>query len=77
VWQYVLVAAITAFIGGIAIRTVIAISRRQFLPRPPITPPITPPIAPSTAPESASHASPSPVAVSQPVLTRRLDNISH
>jgi len=35
VWQYVLIAAITALVGGIAIRTVIAISRHQFLPRPP------------------------------------------
>lgn len=34
VWQYVLIAAITALIGGIAVRTVIAISRRQLLPRP-------------------------------------------
>ncbi len=35
VWQYVLIAVITALIGGIAIRTVIALSRHQFLPRPP------------------------------------------
>jgi tellurite resistance protein len=54
-WQYVLIVAITALIGGIAIRTVIAISRRQLLPRPP---------APSTAPESASHPSPAPATVS-------------
>ena len=32
VWQYVLIAAVTALIGGIAIRTVIAISRHQLLP---------------------------------------------
>jgi tellurite resistance protein len=34
VWQYVLIAAITALVGGIAIRTVIAISRHQLLPHP-------------------------------------------
>lgn len=47
VWQYVLTAAITAFIGAIAVRTLIAIGRRQLLPRTP-------------APERAS-ASPTPV----------------
>jgi tellurite resistance protein len=30
-WQYVLAAALTAFIGAIAIRTVIALSRHQYL----------------------------------------------
>jgi tellurite resistance protein len=49
VWQYVLIAAITALIGGIAIRTVVAISRRQLLPRPST--------APAKATESASPAS--------------------
>jgi tellurite resistance protein len=39
-WQYVLAAAITAFIGGIAVRTVIAIGRHQFLPRPPAAAPV-------------------------------------
>jgi tellurite resistance protein len=48
VWQYVIAAAITAFIGGIAVRTVIAIGRRQLLPRPPAAPP--------SAPESVSPA---------------------
>jgi tellurite resistance protein len=38
IWQYVIIAAITAFIGGIAVRTVIAICRHQFLPHPPIAP---------------------------------------
>ena len=33
-WQYVLLAMITAFIGAIALRTVVAIARRQLLPRP-------------------------------------------
>jgi tellurite resistance protein len=50
VWQYVLIAAITALVGGIAIRTVIAIGRHQFLPRPPA--------APSAATGSASQGSP-------------------
>jgi tellurite resistance protein len=40
VWQYVLAAAITAFIGGIAVRTVVAIGRHQFLPRPPAAAPV-------------------------------------
>ena len=38
-WQYVLAAALTAFIGAIAIRTVIALSRHQYLPRPPAAAP--------------------------------------
>jgi tellurite resistance protein len=50
VWQYVLITAITALIGGIAIRTVIAIARHQFLPRPQP--------APSAATGTAGHASP-------------------
>jgi tellurite resistance protein len=50
VWQYVLIAAITALVGGIAIRTVIAISRHQFLPGPQP--------APSPATGSAGQASP-------------------
>jgi tellurite resistance protein len=49
VWQYILIAAITAFIGGIAIRTVVAIGRRQFLPRPPATPSTVPAAAASVA----------------------------
>jgi tellurite resistance protein len=49
VWQYVLIAAITAFIGGIAVRTVIAIGRHQLLPRPSA--------APSNATESPPPAS--------------------
>jgi tellurite resistance protein len=38
VWQYVLIAAVTALVGGIAIRTVIAISRDQLLPHQPAAP---------------------------------------
>jgi tellurite resistance protein len=38
VWQYTLIAAVTALIGGIAIRTVIAISRHQLLPHQPAAP---------------------------------------
>lgn len=34
VWEYVVVAAITTLIGSIAVRTVIAIGRGQFLPVP-------------------------------------------
>jgi tellurite resistance protein len=44
IWQYVLIAAVTALVGGIAVRTVIAIARHQLLPRPTATP-----AAPSTA----------------------------
>lgn len=43
-WQYLLIAAITVLIGGIAARTVIAIIRGQLLPAAP-TPPPTPPAA--------------------------------
>jgi tellurite resistance protein len=39
VGQYLVLAAITLLIGGIAIRTVVAISRRQLLPRPAATVP--------------------------------------
>ena len=45
IWQYVLIAAVTALVGGIAIRTVIAISRHQLLPRP-TTAPATPAAVP-------------------------------
>lgn len=38
VWQYLIVAAVTALVGGIAIRTLIAIGRHQLLPRPTATP---------------------------------------
>jgi tellurite resistance protein TehA-like permease len=34
VWEYVVVAAITTLIGSIAVRTTVAIARRQFLPNP-------------------------------------------
>ncbi|NMH77460.1 TDT family transporter [Pseudonocardia xinjiangensis] len=34
-YHYVVLAAITVFIGGIAVRTVIALGRHQLLPRPP------------------------------------------
>jgi tellurite resistance protein len=34
VWEYVVIAAITTLIGAIAVRTAIAIGRRQFLPLP-------------------------------------------
>jgi len=64
-WQYVLVAAITSFIGGIAIRTVIAIGRRQFLPRPP-APPSTAPQPASTQPAATQPAAtPTPAVASQ------------
>jgi tellurite resistance protein len=47
VWQYVLIAAVTALVGGIAIRTVIAISRHQLLPpNGPWTPPVSHTISP-------------------------------
>jgi tellurite resistance protein len=53
-WQYVLIAAITALVGGIAIRTVIAISRHQFLPRPPAAPPAATGSAGQAPPVSAT-----------------------
>jgi hypothetical protein len=34
VWDYVVISSITALIGSIAVRTAIAIGRRQFLPDP-------------------------------------------
>jgi tellurite resistance protein len=34
VWEYVVIAAITTLIGSIAVRTMVAIGRRQFLPVP-------------------------------------------
>ena len=40
VWQYVLVAAISLLIGGIAARTLVAIGRRELLPRPSIPVPV-------------------------------------
>jgi tellurite resistance protein len=54
IWQYVLVAAITALVGGIAIRTVIAIGRHQFLPRPPAAPAAATGSAGQTSPVSAA-----------------------
>lgn len=39
--SYLVLAAITALVGGIAIRTVIAISRRSLLPSPPSSPTAT------------------------------------
>ncbi|HEX4088316.1 MAG TPA: hypothetical protein VHZ33_06335 [Trebonia sp.] len=42
VWQYLIIAAVTALIGGIALRTVIAISRHQLLPHPTPAPAPTP-----------------------------------
>ncbi len=56
VWQYVLIAAITALIGGIAIRTVIAISRHQFLPHPtPQLPNGAAPTRPASLAETATR----------------------
>ena len=37
-WQYVVITAITLLVGGIAVRTVVAVARRQFLPTPPAAP---------------------------------------
>jgi tellurite resistance protein len=56
IWQYVLAAAVTVLIGGIAIRTAIAISRRQLLPRPQA--------APANASAIAAPASPASVTAS-------------
>jgi tellurite resistance protein len=49
IWQYVLAAAITAFIGGIAVRTIVAIGRHQLLPRPPAPPPAADAPAPAAS----------------------------
>jgi tellurite resistance protein len=35
VWLYLVLAAITLLIGGIGVRTLLALARGQFLPRPP------------------------------------------
>jgi tellurite resistance protein len=37
-WQWVLLALVTALVGAIAARTVVALARRQLLPRPPAPP---------------------------------------
>jgi hypothetical protein len=47
-WQYVLIVGVTALIGGIAVRTVIAISRHQLLPQ--LQPPPPNRAAPTAAP---------------------------
>jgi len=60
-WQYVIIAAVTALIGGIAIRTVIAIGRRQFLPHPPAAPASTPANS-GTSASAAATASPASTA---------------
>jgi tellurite resistance protein len=75
-WQYVVIAAVTILIGGIAGRTVIAIGRRQFLPRPPAAAAGAPPAAPeaSAAPpasaESPAASAESPAAASPASATR-------
>jgi tellurite resistance protein len=43
VWQYLVLAAITLLIGGIAARTVIALARRQLLPGPAAAPVVAEP----------------------------------
>ncbi|MEU2348745.1 hypothetical protein [Modestobacter sp. NPDC049651] len=56
-WQYVVVTAITLLIGGIAVRTVVALARRRFLPAPP-APPVAP-VGPGPAvPEPAGRRTP-------------------
>jgi len=55
IWQYFLIAAVSALIGGLAIRTVIALSRHQLLPRPSAEPP--------AAAQSANQAFPAAVTV--------------
>jgi tellurite resistance protein len=48
VYQDVVLAAVTLLVGGIAVRTAIALARRRFLPHP-----ATPATVPATAPESS------------------------
>ena len=50
VYEYVVLAAVTLLVGGIAVRTLLAIARRRFLPRPVATPAVA---AESPAPTSA------------------------
>jgi tellurite resistance protein len=38
VWTYLVLAAVTVLIGGIAVRTALALARRQLLPPPPAAP---------------------------------------
>jgi tellurite resistance protein len=57
-WQDVLTAAITLLIGGIAVRTLVALRRRQLLPPPP-----RPAAAPATAQPAAPPAAPAAAAV--------------
>lgn len=42
IWQYLLISALSGLIGGIALRTAIAIIRGQLLPARPSTPPAAP-----------------------------------
>jgi tellurite resistance protein len=51
-WQYVVLAAITVLIAGIAARTVVAVYRGQLLPAPP-APPAAPPAQPDPVPAPA------------------------
>jgi tellurite resistance protein len=56
-WQDVLTAAITLLIGGIAVRTLVALRRRQLLPTPPLVsaaPAAAQPEAPPAAPAAAA-----------------------
>jgi tellurite resistance protein len=55
-WQYLIIAAVTALVGGITIRTVIAVSRHQLLPRPAATP-TTPAAAPAASPQAVTATS--------------------
>ena len=48
-WQYLVLAAISLLIGAIAFRTIIAVARRQLLPREKAT-------IPAEMPQSADHA---------------------
>jgi tellurite resistance protein len=48
-WQYVVLAAITVLIAGIAARTVVAVYRGQLLPAPPAAPPAQPDPVPAPA----------------------------
>jgi tellurite resistance protein len=66
-WQYVLLAMITAFIGAIAVRTIVAIARGQLLPKPPAAP-ATPEPATTPGPATTGPATTGP-ATTEPVST--------
>jgi tellurite resistance protein len=56
IYEYVVLAAITALVGGIAVRTLVAIGRRQLLPKP--VPAATVAAEPARSPAVAANTHP-------------------